>query len=286
MYQGYDMSQLLKNARVPMDAFNARKEKRVAMAKPQPTSPALAPALLPMKKEHDPIQDLIKAGDLDQNPQFVDQILKEMGLTKFWDFLMYSETHSVVRPLAVNRILNFYEGATRGGLSPSVIKTGLISAIMLSTVVSDRHNADMPYAQGPLGVMHPRVKCNLQGLDIGNIDNMIVLSAEKAVTYIAKVTRPDQNKVGVDRLGAYLLNAMRMWILSDDEELLDFMAKGGSRMQHMKESARNSSMIRQQLGNGDIGNYTTLALTDFTTPWSSGKSVSRNSARRISALRA
>lgn len=283
MFQGYDMSQLLSNASKPMEAFRVREAKRKEMSKA--ASPFIEVPLKIKPVESDPVQELITAGDLDQHPEYRDQLLKEMGLTKFWDYLMNSEDHSTVVPLATNRILNFYEGATKGGLSASMVKTGLITLIMLSTVVADRDNAEMPYAAGPLGILHPRIKCTLPaGSEIGVNDNMALLSAEKAVTYISKVTKPDPNKVGADRLGTYVLNALRMWVVSSDDEVLDFMGRSGERMRYMKTKARNSFMVRSSLLSGAASLYNRAFLLDFTTPWATGKSVRRNAAACLNAM--
>lgn len=275
MFEGYDMSALLNNASKPMETFRAREAKRAELSKPKTVS-YRSPA--PKVPEHDIVQDYIKANVLDKQTDVFDQLLKEQNLTSLWEFLNHSEHHSPVIPLAKNRLLNFYEGATRGGLNRSDLKAGMIVCLMASTVLSDRDNISMEQATGPLGILYPYIKVNLRMPATASIDNLILLTAEKALGYLVRVSKPDGVKMNLDRLGTYLIDALRMWLISEDDDILAFMAKAGERMKYMKPHARNNFAVRQQLGAGDITAYRQEHLCDFVTPWAKGKCMMRNAA--------
>ena len=233
----------------------------------------------------DEIDTAIKAMELDKHPEYFEKILEEQGLLSFWKQIVEHEAFDVIKPIAVNRVLNFFEGATKTGLSHGETKTGLIVCIVTSALVNDRDNVGFDNATAPIACFYPYMKCDLSMFTFAGITSEQVAEAERLVSYFAKSTAPTGVGAKADRLGTYLVNAMRMWILSDDQEVLGLMALGSDRFQDLKPKTRSCYQVRQQLGMGNIYVYRTNTLLEFDTPWSRGKNMLRNGAQRLKNLR-
>lgn len=95
----------------------------VGGAKAQPAQPKkplkLSSGISGLKgsEKLDEIDTAIKAMELDKHPEYFETILEEQGLLSFWKQIVEHESFDVIKPIAVNRVLNFFEGATKTGLS-------------------------------------------------------------------------------------------------------------------------------------------------------------------------
>lgn len=233
----------------------------------------------------DEIDTAIKAMELDKHPEYFETILEEQGLLSFWKQIVEHESFDVIKPIAVNRVLNFFEGATKTGLSHGETKTGIIVCIVTSALVNDRDNVGFDNATAAIACFYPYMKCDLSMFTFTGVKPEEIAEAERLVSYFAKSSAPTPVAAKADRLGTYLINSMRMWILSDDQEVLGLMALGSDRFQNLKDKTRSCYQVRQQLGIGNIYVYRTNTLLEFDTPWSRGKNMVRNGAQRLKNLR-
>lgn len=236
------------------------------------------------KNKQDLIQTYISKMELDKHPETVPQILEEMNLMKFYQQLQNHPDYSTVKVLADNRILNFYEGATRGSIASREVKIGLVVCLMASTVFADRDNLIFPNAAKNPCILYPRMKCSLLSFNMGSMSSADIVICEKIITYLSKSAVPTQTGMMVDKLGTYILNAFRMWVLSDDQELLKFVLLGRNRLDHLKENIAQKLPVRIDVPRGISNVPTLIDLSNFDTVWSKTKNMLRNGAAKIKQI--
>lgn len=74
--------------------------------------------------EVDAIDEKIKGYCLAKHPEYFPMILKDLNLLRFWKTLIKDPDVFVIQELAIDRAMNFYEGATCSGLEPAAVKIG------------------------------------------------------------------------------------------------------------------------------------------------------------------
>lgn len=260
-FHGYDLSRLLGNA---VEVKTAPKEKLITE----------------QSMELDVIDVHIKNRDLDNHPECLKAILKELDLSKFWKQLTTTpEVYNVFTPLAVNRMLNFFEGATVSGMGRNDIRIGMVVSALTSTFIC--------MEQGINPKINPLVysPCfmSLNQLDLSSFDlsKMSEVAKDEVLYFISQFNSGEIAQARIKNrssVGTYLVNSMKMWLVSDDTQVLKIMAKDTNR--HLFINGSADPMTYVYIGAADVSAFKYDKLMAFSTPWATGKIMMRNVNKR------
>lgn len=235
----------------------------------------------------DHIDEYIREMVLHKHPEVIDQLMNEMDLHKFWKKINDdADKYCVVKPLAVDRILNFYEGAVRGGMSINDTRVGVVVGVIISTYFNINPRSYISGANQALVSLCPTNVDVVSEFE----DELKVIGEERMAAIKESVkafSRGTDNARKIFKstsLGEYMTNAYRMWVLSDDKFIKAFMMTGGHRTDMLVDKAPWLAGFHYNHPS-DLNTYKSVELTTFTTPWARAKAMRNNIPARIREIR-
>lgn len=276
---GYDLSYLS----IPMKTAQAAREKK-------PENPFEEPKKVIEEKEKDPIQEAIKEMNLADKTEFLPQILKELGLLKFWGRLLVHPDYFVSDELAANRALNFYEASVAGSLSTRETKVGMIVAIL--TAAYCRKDANGVVKKMTLHNVNSPIPCfsafsfmPITTLTSDDVDQAIVDEAEAMLKKLSRSCVSDPAVFPNPQLGKYFLEAMKMWPLSERVEVLCLSSRGLNKVAFLQlkdipSKHRPDIDPCYQISDKEMKKY----VLDLKTPWSRAKAFKFNLTKQVQEL--
>lgn len=264
---GFDMSLLLKDKPAPKQVTQETAESAASIR----------------QSKQDKIDKLIAIRELDRHPQVLKTILSEYGLTSFWKQINSDDRHAVITPLAVNRMLNFYEGAAPM-LSYKEIQQGLLISALSAAPVCDRDNMSIPTANTFLPCFYIIGSVDLSKYKIRNLSDEAKSEVICILNRFARRPISDRAIDGVALL-TYLKDAWKMWVCSDDERLLDFMGRAKTRSLELPAHGLRTNTLASVIGRYEASTAADRhELTLFNTSWGRTKSIRYNNPARVKTM--
>lgn len=242
-----------------------------------------------MTQQKDAIDLCIKDLTLPRNLEHFETIMKELELYGFWKAINTDAKYGVLQDVAMDRALNFYEGATMGGLTIHQVRIGLVTVIMSAVLELGNDISNTPYSRATYSIFCPVGGFKLLDLPLGCLAITQIEMAEKMIKILSRGvnsrTKANLNRV-MDPVGNYILDALKFWVFSTNSNLLDILAFRGDRFDYLPNRARDSYNLQIQLGKGDITMYPSLNA-DYclqNTPWGRMKWIKFNGPATINHL--
>lgn len=242
-----------------------------------------------MIQEKDAIDLCIKDLTLSRNTEHFETIMKELELYSFWKAVNSNIKYGVLKDVAIDRALNFYEGATMGGLTIHQLRVGLVVMIMTAVIQTDTDTAKMPFTRSTYSVFCPVGGFDLLDLPLNCLALTQIEIAQKLLKIISRGvtarTKANLNRT-YDLVGNYILDALKFWIFSNNQSVLGTLALGEDRLEYLPRYASESFNVRMQLGKGEMRLYPNLTA-DYciqNTPWGRMKWIKFNGPATINQL--
>lgn len=251
------------------------------------TAPEADKALIKeqLNRRKDEIDALIKANKLHTRKDMLGQILEELALHKFWKQLNERSGFHVFTFLAEDRMLNFYEAATSASFNIKDTRIGMITAALSACTRTDIELKRNPSALGPMPCFMNSVHADIPSFDIKCLDEYELLEVKDLLTSLYRRPTESSRMTDGNRLKIYLMDAFRMWIITQDKTLKDFMTDGTARSRFIPVQVNDSMQAAYELGRGRVSNYKALVeLTCFNTVWGRAKSFNYNARSIVSSM--
>lgn len=221
----------------------------------------------------DPISKAITDKSLQEHPEYLEDIMANLHLKKFWNQLNMSHNHHVFKFLAEDRMLNFYEAACSGCFDFNDIRIGMIVSAMTATLNTDSEIKNLPtkYSHIPC-FQHPKT-VDLSSFDLKSMEPEHIEQAENLIRTFARKTPVIKRVDPENRLKVFLIDAFMMWTVSKNQTLIKFLTNEFMRINHIPEEIQERLGISNEIGCGTmIGYKPAIDLTIFHTVWGRAKS--------------
>lgn len=242
-----------------------------------------------MTQQKDDIDLCIEDLTLPRHTEHFETIMRELELYGFWKAINTDVKYGVLKDIAIDRALNFYEGATLGGLTIHQVRIGLVVMVMTAVTEVGNDVSHMPHSRATYSIFCPTSGFKLLDLPLGCLAITQIQTAEKLIKILARGvnarTKLNLNRTA-DHVGNYILDALKFWIFSNNEAVMDILAFRGDRFDHLPARANACHNLQLQLGKGDITMYPNLTA-DYclqNTPWGRMKWIKFNGPATINQL--
>ena len=231
------------------------------------------------------IQEAIKSRTLFRNPELFPTVLDILKLKDFWKSLTgNTDKYVVFQQLAIERMLNFYEASLCSDMTHGMARQGLVICALLSTAVVDKKYRYTSMIHSPWGVLTARGVCDLSDFKLLGLNPVDKEEIEKLVKIFA-AGKPTSQKMNCSMVGEYASNICRMWILSDNPDVLSFMTQREFRLAVFSGDQPGIESLRAAVQYTHFSNYDYVDLSIFSVPWARNKGVMFNTPGAYARLK-
>lgn len=276
--QGYDLSFLVtqKPAQTQLQKFQKRFSKDQDLLTASETESAEP------EKVFTGLDLALKEKQLQNHPEYFEEVLQDLNLVKFWERLNATDRYHVVTALAHERILNFFEAGVGMGMSVKTMRTGGVILALSSTIGlmrGHRRNPEMSTnLAGPMPSLMGASSFWLHKLlDISFDDDQCAVI--DSLTRSLARRRPTKATLGSDLLGRTMLDAMKFWPLSHNEELKQFMKSQQSRAEIVQKWPNCDQVFRLVVSIDEQAPPRYTEFQTYQTPWGKTKAFNSDMAR-------
>lgn len=237
------------------------------------------------KAEVKAIDGYIQEMTTQNHPEIVPVLMEELSLHRFWKKLNNSHNHKVIDFLAAERMLNFYEAATQSGFDIHSLRIGMIACALTATIYIKPQHKSIPSGMTCSPSFFDPKDLDVEQLEIKQLTPEHIESLMSVLQFFYKRSRKLPKVKGEDSVKVHMLDAMRMWTISENADLRAFMAGRFSRVNLLTPEQKMLTGIICQLGYGDISAYKyAVDLTCFNTRWARTKSFKYNIAAKVKEI--
>lgn len=232
-------------------------------------------------KNSSKIDAVIKNRTLDKHPEFLENILRLLGITSFWNSINESEDHIVLRPLATNRVLNFYELGCVSDLTYSEFRVGITALILSATIDKTSIATDAPSTS-------TLVPFFLRCTSLAHIAALVKLLKPEELEQVTELIRafsrgrPSRDTLAKKALNLYVYDACRMWPLAGDTWLNRFF--NGQNRLWVLDDRQVSDSVQSNLGTYCASSFSCRGDFIFDSKWGHLKVVRHNLPAKLSFL--
>lgn len=218
---------------------------------------------------------------LDKHPEVFDRIMDEIDLSKLVRSIRDEGSLIPIRPLMVNRVLNFFEAATLGDFTRAEIRIGVIAAVFISCV----YNGNDPLSVGYPVSLNTFIPAHIKRLeDYGT--RFKSLLRENEIDQVNTLVRqmcfrnPTRTTLKNGRIGIFLRDACLAWVTSGDKELEAFMVNSSHQRRETVGTLKHTEAW-YMLSSSDTFLFTmrehqTPYVTMMFTQWGTIRAFNRN----------
>lgn len=232
-------------------------------------------------KNSSKIDTAIKNRTLDKHPEFLENILRLLGMTSFWNSINESTDHIVLRPLATNRVLNFYELGCVSDLTYSEFRVGMTALILSATIDKTSIAVDAPTTSTLVPFFLRCASLGRDAVQLGFLKPEEVTQVTELIKTFSR-SRPSRETLAKKALNLYIYDACRMWPLAGDTWLNRFF--NGQNRLWVLDDRRVSDSVQSNLGTYCAHRVSSRSDFIFDSKWGHLKVVRHNLPAKLSSL--
>lgn len=168
--------------------------------------------------EVDAIDEKIKGYCLAKHPEYFPMILKDLNLLRFWETLIKDPDVFVIQELAIDRAMNFYEGATCSGLEPAAVKIGVLCSIMTCVMTTDK-NGNHLHTSDEFPLFIPNKQLKFTDYPFGSMTDEQIDLVKSVMAGISRgISNNTHNTINkkVPCMGEVFVDSLKMWVFGSE----------------------------------------------------------------------